>query len=103
MSAKIWTVEEIKALLESNDRMLYRSLMMLYSQQTADEQRSKETREHNARGFSSYDAEVMSSFAEFLKRTGFLTPRQTVVCRRKIMKYAKQLTILANEEQEVAV
>jgi hypothetical protein len=34
--------------------------------------------------------------AEFLARTGFLTPKQRVIVRKKLVKYNKQLVRLAN-------
>lgn len=102
---KEWTKEEIKKLVETNDTMLCRSLVKLYECQTADEQRSKETKEHNGEGFNALDAEIMSSIAEFYIDRGYITEKQKAVVRRKIMKYVSQITRLANihEEAKVAV
>ena len=94
--ARIWTEEEIKSLVQTNDKVLYGALRKLYAQQTADEQEAGETKHHNGVGFNGADARIMSSFAEFLERTGFLTPKQKAVARRKLVKYNKQLTRLAN-------
>ena len=94
--ARIWTEEEIKSLVQTNDKVLYGALRKLYAQQTADEQKAGETKHHNGVGFNGADARIMSSFAEFLERTGFLTPKQKAVARRKLVKYNKQLTRLAN-------
>ena len=94
--AKTWTEEEIKNLIQTNDTVLYRALTKLYACQTADEQKSGETKEHNNIGFNGIDAPIMSSFAEFLNRTGFLTEKQKVIARKKMIKYNKQLTRIAN-------
>lgn len=94
--ARQWTEEEIKSLVQTNDKVLYGALRKLYAQQTADEQKAGETKHHNGVGFNGCDAKIMSSFAEFLERTGFLTPKQKAVARRKLVKYNKQLTRLAN-------
>lgn len=93
---RIWTEEEIKNLVQTNDEVLYRALKELYACQTADEQISRETHEINGMGFNGVDAPILSSMAEFLKKTGFLTPKQKIICRKKLVKYNKQLTKLAN-------
>ena len=93
---KVWSEEEIKELVQTNDKVLYGALKKLYAEQTADEQRTGETKHQNGVGFNGADAKIMSSFAEFLNRTGFLTGKQKAVARRKLVKYNKQLTRLAN-------
>lgn len=93
---RIWTEEEIKNYVQTNDTVLYRALKKLYDCQTEDEQRSGETIEHNGVGFNGVDAEFLSSTAEFLARTGFLTEKQKIYVRKKLVKYTKQLTRLAN-------
>ena len=94
---KVWTIEDIKRLLQTNDTMLYRSLKILYSYQTADEKNTKDTITENGVGFNSVDAQFLSSCAEFLIKNGFLTIKQKAVVRTKMIKYSKQLTKLANK------
>lgn len=96
--SRVWTEEEIKNLVQTNDKVLYGALKNLYDCQTADEQMAGETRENNGIGFNGVDGPIMSSFAEFLKKTGFLTPKQKEIARKKLKKYTKQLTRLANKE-----
>ena len=96
MAKRIWTEDEIRELVQTNDKVLYGALKKLYAEQTADEQRSGETKYHNGVGFNGADSRIMSSFAEFLIRTGFLTDKQKAVARKKLVKYNKQLTKLAN-------
>lgn len=93
---RVWTEEEIKELVQTNDTVLYGALKKLYACQTADEQNSKETKEHNGVGFNGFDAEFLSSVAEFLLKRGFLTEKQKMYTRKKLVKYNKQLTKLAN-------
>ena len=93
---RIWTEEEIKNLVQTNDKVLYGALKKLYAEQTADEQRAECTRERNGAGFNSIDAKFLSSVAQFLIRAGFLTEKQKAATRRKLVKYNKQLTRLAN-------
>ena len=93
---RVWTEDEIKNLVQTNDKVLYGALRKLYAEQTSDEQAAGTTKHYNGVGFNGADAKIMSSFAEFLKKTGFLTPKQKAVARRKLVKYNKQLTRLAN-------
>lgn len=93
---RVWTEDEIKNLIQTNDKVLYGALRKLYAEQTSDEQAAGTTKHYNGVGFNGADAKIMSSFAEFLKRTGFLTPKQKAVARRKLVKYNKQLTRIAN-------
>lgn len=96
---KIWTIEEIKNLMATNDRVLYRALYTLYTYQTTAEQEYGQTIASNGVGFNGCDAEILTSFAKFLMRTGFLTEKQKVLARKKMVKYAKQLTKIANEQE----
>lgn len=93
---RVWTEDEMKILVQTNDKVLYGALRRLYECQTADEQSSGETCIRNGAGFNGSDARILSSMAEFLKKTGFLTPKQRVIVRKKLVKYNKQLTRLAN-------
>ena len=93
---RVWSEDEIKDLVQTNDTVLYGALKKLYDCQTTDEQRAGETRFHNGVGFNGADSKILSSMAEFLKKTGFLTPKQKILVRKKLVKYNKQLTRLAN-------
>lgn len=94
---RIWTEDEIVIYIQKNDKVLYGALRKLYDCQTEDEQNSGEAHHKNGVGFSGVDAEILTSFAEFLNKTGFLTGKQKTICRKKLVKYKKQLTRLANE------
>lgn len=96
--SKVWTIEETKRLLAVNDTMLYRSLLKLYECQTADEKADGQTHEYNGVGFNGVDAPILTSFVEFYKKRGFLSTKQKAIARKKIMKYAKQITNLANPD-----
>ncbi len=94
--AKTWTTTEIKNLISTNDVVLYRALKKLYECQTLEEQSAQCTTEHNGVGFNGVDGPILSSFSEFLLHTGFLTAKQKEIARKKLVKYTKQLTLLAN-------
>ena len=81
--AKTWTPEEIKALLGESDKAVARAILAIYNRQTEDEKIVKETSAANGVGYSGVDANFMS--------TG-----QLKYGRKAIMKYAGQLTEIAN-------
>lgn len=93
---RTWTEEEMKDLIQTNDTVLYGALKKLYDCQTENEQCTKTTNVINGIGFNGVDAPILSSMAEFLKKTGFLTPKQKAIVRKKLIKYNRQLTHLAN-------
>jgi len=93
---RVWKEEEIKQLILVNDKMVCKCLIKLYERQTADERIEGSANERNGAGFNGVDAPILTSFAEFFNRTGFLTHKQTEVCRKKLIKYVKQLTTIAN-------
>ncbi len=93
---RVWTEEEIRSLIQTNDKVLYGALKRLYNEQTNDEKQSGETKHQNGVGFNGVDARFLTSVAEFLIRNGFLTDKQKAVTRRKLVKYNRQLTRLAN-------
>ena len=95
---KIWTVEEMKNILNKHDDQVGKALVKLYEKQTYDEQVSHETKENNGVGFNGVDAKILTSFANFYKKAGFLTPKQLIIARKKIMKYAAQLCRIVNQE-----
>lgn len=96
LARRVWTEDEIRHLIATNDKVLINALMKLYAEQTADERSTGETRHNNGRGFNGTDSRFLSSVAEFYKKRGFLTDKQKACVRRKLAKYNRQLTRLAN-------
>lgn len=74
---------------------VYRALQFLYSRQTSQEQSAAATVVDNGEGFNGFDAPFLSDVAKRAKQYGSLTPNQTEVIARKLIKYAKQLTDLS--------
>ena len=95
----IWTKESIIAKLETSTVMVERSLLVVYANQTADEQESQTTSNNNGTGFTGVDAFILSSFAEWVekgKAKGIpegkrLSPKQLEIARKKLRKYSRQL------------
>lgn len=95
---KTWTKEEIKEIINNNDSQLCKALVKLYNLQTATEQLCGETTEHNGIGFNGVDSGFLTSCAKFYLQAGFLTKKQIIICRKKMIKYCGQLAKIANNE-----
>ena len=86
----IWKEDEIKRLVQSNDKVLYGALKQLYNCQTMDEKDYAQTTHANGAGFNALDADFLTSVSKFLIKNGFLTEKQKVIVRKKLVKYNKQ-------------
>lgn len=96
MAKRIWTEDEIRDYVQTNDKVLYGAIKKLYDEQTEDEKEAGQTKHYNNVGFNGADSKFMSSVAEFLIRRGYLTEKQKFAARKRMVKYTKQLTRLAN-------
>ena len=106
MSKKMSPMEEkVVAALSRTDKagdgFVGRAVYALFERQTNEEQNADMTVHQNGVGFSGCDAEILSSFAKFWKKTGFLTPKQLVLARKKLGKYRRQLAEIALEKAAV--
>ena len=95
---KVWSKDEIKGLIVNRDDAVIKGMLRIYGLQTESEQVFGDTHENNGVGFSGVDGEIMSSFSEFVNKTGFLTYKQMKIARKKMLKYAGQLTKISNKE-----
>lgn len=117
---KIWTRQEIDALLIENDVAVMRGICRLFEMQTLDEQSSARTATKNSVGFSAGDAKAGTRMARWLlglndrneKRyqpKSLLHPKCQMVlgryaqgsrvidrARKIAMKHSRQLVRLAN-------
>jgi len=101
MVGKEWTKDEIKHLLETNDKMVSRSLVKLYECQTDDERSDGETHEHNGVGFNGIDSPFLSNIAQRALTGMALSKKQLAAARKALMKYAGQLAGIANAERKL--
>ncbi len=86
-----WNKEKILALLDTNDEAVWKAVHRIYQNQTEAEKAVGDTCVYNGIGFSGADGVILSSFAKFYEKTGFMTKKQTVYARKKIKKYTRQL------------
>ena len=91
-----WTQEQMADFIQNNDKVLYSALQALYKCQTDEEKSSKDALLQNGVGFNGVDAPFLSSVAQFLNKNGFLTEKQKVLTRKKLVKYMRQITNMAN-------
>lgn len=95
---KKWTKAEIRNRLETDDKWLIRGLVAIYNRQTDQEQNNGMTKEENGVGFNGVDSVILSDMAKQHMTRGFLSRRQIEIVRGKMLKYAGQLTKIANGE-----
>lgn len=89
---KEWTKERIQALLDDHPGALPRALMVVYANQTADEQATDTTRHHNGVGFTGADAEFLSDIAKKWKRyRSWASEKQRRAVLKAMRKYWRQL------------
>lgn len=91
-----YTADYIKEKMATDDRWVIRGMLAIYKRQTENEKMIQDTRERNGVGFNGVDGQIMSSIAEFYLNRNYVTPKQMVIVRRKMNKYAGQLAKIAN-------
>lgn len=99
MSCK--TQEEWKAylqnLVKTNDKALLRSILVIYNNQTDEEQVTGESTEENDVGFTKWDAKEMTAIAKKIQRHEALTKGELAKSRNKMCKYWKQLMVVSQK------
>jgi len=96
---KVWKRYEIERLLKRSDKAVKHAILCLYSRQTEEERCASNTLSQNNKGFNAFDAPFLSGIAQQLKKSDYLSPKLISICRRRIMKYAGQLTQVANNNE----
>jgi hypothetical protein len=96
-----WSETSIKELLASNPNAVLRAILAIYNLQEPDEKMMGVTTHENKVGFNAYDAELLTKCAIQLNRTKKLHDSLYYQARRKIFKYSKQLTNIANNNTDV--
>ena len=84
-------INQIRDLLATNDTAVKNGLLILLSNQTADEQQGGYTNQHNGVGFNKYNAKLGTSLARRVKSGRDLTDRQMQAGRGICLKHARQL------------
>ena len=106
-----YTKEFVAQQLAADNKWLIRGILAIYARQTDAERCAGLTKEHNGMGFNGVDSPILSSFAEQIKNWDSLNPthrrfptplstRQTTVARKLMLKYARQLSEIANANEQ---
>lgn len=88
------TKERIQSLLDSNHQAAVDALLFVYDRQTVMEKKVQGVIMDNGIGFTAFDGEILSSFAQQWNRKKWLSDKQLVILHRKIRHYWKQLSDL---------
>lgn len=90
----------LQQLLRSNDRALYRACVAIYRRQTAAEQLQGKAIEDDGKGFTKYDAPVLSRIAVDLLHGRPLSQRDYDTLRRAMPKYWRQLMVISQSKMQ---
>lgn len=93
---KIWTRDEINALLNRSDAAVERAIVVLFKRQTADEQSSENTKYQNSVGFSSAHAHTGTYLAKWILSGKHLNGRFLERARHIALLHSRQLVEEAN-------
>lgn len=88
----------LKEQITTNPKQAVKAMMRIFEYQTADEQQNGSVYEYNGVGFAGTDAKLLTSFCNFYMQHGYLSEKQLGILKKKIAKYAGQLTRLAIEK-----
>ena len=90
-TTKAQLVSALKEQLKSKLSQAIHGLLVIYDKQTTDEKDDGIANHKNGVGFTSLDADFLTSLAEQYKAKGYLTAGQQKALFKAIPKYASQL------------
>lgn len=88
----MYSKDDLWLLIQQSDRAVKRAMILLYRDQTSEEQEVENTITRNGRGFNSWDASFGSDMAKLILGRSVLSPRQLIACRKLLKKYCGQLS-----------
>jgi len=86
-----WTKDTIKEKLATNPKWIEKAIVTIFRFQTPSEAANGESKIYNGVGFSSYDAPILTSFAEWLTAGLHLSSKQIRIAGKIMPKYWKQI------------
>lgn len=75
----------------ANPAQLVEMLIVIFNRQTDSEQEMNSTSDANSRGFSGFDADILSSICKRRMVSKILSEKEEPLVRRKMLRYAVQL------------
>ena len=91
--------EYLQNLIRTNDRALYKAILLIDARQTDMEKAMGATIEHNKRGFGASHAPFLTSMALRIRGGVELTPQMKAISRNMMVHYWKQLYDLSLQKQ----
>lgn len=95
-----WEKAAIRQRLQKSNHWVERAIVAIYNHQTADEKGTETTKWHNGVGFNGPDAGYMSYLARWILSGRHLSGKHLQQGRKRVLKYAGQLTEIANANAE---
>ena len=92
--------EYLKNLLKTNDKALYRAIVLISDYQTPEEKAWGVTIDSNKKGFGTVDARFLTSMALKIKGGVPLTEKEKAICRNKMPKYWHQLYLISKKKEK---
>ena len=90
--------EYLKQLVKTNDKALYKAIVIIYNNQTEEEKVKQESVEDNNVGFTKWDAKELGNIARKIIGGEQLTSGEIAKSRNKMQKYWKQLMIVSKRQ-----
>ena len=97
----MWTSENIKEMLATNDAAVLKALVTLYKYQLPEERNLMAATVENGVGFNKVDAPYLTYMATKAKNNQGLKVKDIQIVRPIIMKYSGQLAKIANDKLNV--
>lgn len=98
MDKKVWTKDEIKAMLLKSQNAVEKGLVAIYNRQTQVEKMMEATRYNNSVGFSAAHCRRGSYYARWINSGKRLSGKHLEKGREIILHYVGQLTKISNGE-----
>lgn len=96
---KIQLRDYVKHKLANDPNWALKGLLRIYDFQTNEEQNSEHTIDHNNKGFTGTDGEILSSFAKQYERRKSLSDKQMFLLMKKMPKYWHQIVMISDLEK----
>lgn len=87
----------VRRKLSTSDEWAKKALLLIMSHQLPEEQRSDRTVFVNGKGFSGYDAPILTSLAKQLRDRQWLSIKQMALLKKTIVKYWQQVVDASDE------
>jgi len=89
----------VRQKLQNDSRWALRALVVVFENQTVDEQNQEHTSHDNGVGFTGTDGNFFTSLAKQYLRRGSLTERQMVYVKKSMRKYWKQIIAASDTDK----